>query len=297
VLRRELLYDPGAVGEARAWVAEALVEWTEDGRSRAVLVTSELVANAIIHARTSVSVDLDIEGDCARVEVSDGSSEAPTTKRYGTDATTGRGLRLVGQLSEEWGARSVRGGKTVWAVIRDIPWEVTGPLGTPEMEIEPVAPAVPAATAVPVRLLDIPLAVLIDAQQHNDALLRELVFVAGSGHLSARLDALARDVTEHLASAGDVGGVIEAAVAERQHELDLTVSLGPAGWQSILELSSLLDEADLYCERMELLTLASPPAVKRFRQWYRDQVQAQIQGHPPTPWSDEDEPGGGPPVE
>jgi anti-sigma regulatory factor (Ser/Thr protein kinase) len=43
-----------------------------------VLVTSELVANAIQHARTAISVSLGLEDHLVTVKVADGSPRLPT---------------------------------------------------------------------------------------------------------------------------------------------------------------------------------------------------------------------------
>ena len=52
-----------------------------------------------------------------------------------------------------------------------------------------------------------------------------------------------------------------------------------------MELTGLLEEADDYCRRGELLTLATPPELVAFRNWYLGQVVEQIDGRPPTPWA------------
>jgi anti-sigma regulatory factor (Ser/Thr protein kinase) len=83
---------------------------------RLVLVTSELVTNAILHARTDVGLDMRVDGTSILLEVTDASPvPLPAPHVPEPDETSGRGLFLVDVLADEWGVRTVRGGgKTVW---------------------------------------------------------------------------------------------------------------------------------------------------------------------------------------
>ena len=67
-----------------------------------------------------------------------------------------------------------------------------------------------------------------------------------------------------------------------------TTGLDPEGrrriWDLVGRLGALLDEADAYCKQGELLTLASPPVVRRFRTWYLAEIRAQLAGAAPGPW-------------
>ncbi|MFE8959190.1 SpoIIE family protein phosphatase [Streptomyces iakyrus] len=124
-----------APGAARALVRAALTEWTGLGlpgaehltdrlADDAALVVSELVTNAVVHAGTDVEMECRLEGDAPDtaalvVEVSDHHpSRAPRGGEPETPHDTpehGRGLRLVGALSEAWGITYRTGRKTVWA--------------------------------------------------------------------------------------------------------------------------------------------------------------------------------------
>ncbi len=102
------------VRTARAWVAAHLPAWaTEDVREAVVLLTSELVTNAVVHARTEVAVGVAITSKDVLVGVRDldlGRSELPGAERDG-----GRGLGLVEELATAWGLRQhPGGGKTYW---------------------------------------------------------------------------------------------------------------------------------------------------------------------------------------
>lgn len=89
---------------------------TDASQHLAVLLTCELVTNALLHARSEVLVRVRCEADVIRVEVADDDPTAPPPPdlRIDDDATTGRGLLLVQELSERWGVQPHSDGKTIW---------------------------------------------------------------------------------------------------------------------------------------------------------------------------------------
>lgn len=106
---------PTSAGLARRFAAETLHRWGCDGVGEVVgLLVSELVTNAVLHARSDIDVVLTHPGNRIRVEVSDGSAGQPIVRRYTGDSMTGRGLALVEELSTQWGVNSDPPGKTVW---------------------------------------------------------------------------------------------------------------------------------------------------------------------------------------
>lgn len=119
---------PLAPGNARGLTRTALAGWRERGLTvpdrladEVVVVVSELVTNAVVHAGTDVDLVCRLEpdsGSCV-VEVSDRHpSRAPARHTGDTDGDVpeyGRGLRLVTALADEWGVTYRTGAKTVWA--------------------------------------------------------------------------------------------------------------------------------------------------------------------------------------
>lgn len=110
---RSFLADPMSVTDARR-----LVETTLDGCPSslvgdAVLLTSELVTNAVRHARTPFEVEVVCDG-AVRVVVRDGSAEPPMVQHPEPDELGGRGLLLVEALATRWGFEANGQGKTVW---------------------------------------------------------------------------------------------------------------------------------------------------------------------------------------
>ncbi|MFD4530341.1 ATP-binding protein, partial [Streptomyces sp. NPDC058470] len=136
VARTSLAGTPLAPGAAREFVRAALAEWAElaphgadmiDDRltDDAVVVVSELVTNAVVHAGTDVELACGMESTedgspgSLIIEVSDHHAARAirddcVERPYGTPEY-GRGLRLVSALSDAWGITYRTGIKTVWA--------------------------------------------------------------------------------------------------------------------------------------------------------------------------------------
>ncbi|WP_158277195.1 ATP-binding protein [Serinibacter arcticus] len=79
-----------------------------------VLLVSELVTNAIVHARPPVELSIDVDRWRTRVEVSDAVGRVPHARSADRGASGGRGLALVEQLSTQWGTTIGSRGKSVW---------------------------------------------------------------------------------------------------------------------------------------------------------------------------------------
>lgn len=113
-----------SVGRARGLVRDTLLEWgvAEDTADTAVLLTSEIATNAVLHARTPFTVSVRLVSGRVRIGVQDGSGARPVVQHYGRTQTTGRGLRLLGTLAQEWGFDSLPGGgKAVWFELPLVP--------------------------------------------------------------------------------------------------------------------------------------------------------------------------------
>lgn len=121
-VRPPLILDPvaAAASAARAYVSAALAECGASHlEGSAELGVSELVTNAVLHGRTALTVAVvTTPGGRVRIEVTDHSPLPPQRRRLSALATTGRGLRLVEAVSDDWGIEPVPaalgGGKTIW---------------------------------------------------------------------------------------------------------------------------------------------------------------------------------------
>ena len=117
--------EPTAAAAARRFVRDTLQAWVVTGAAAdghglvddAVLLTSELVTNAVVHAGTPVQVTCRLVEGAVEVVVRDGHParmvpEAAETEP--TERTGGRGLLLPAALASAWGVAYGRSSKAVW---------------------------------------------------------------------------------------------------------------------------------------------------------------------------------------
>ena len=119
-----LLLPPDATSAtvARRFAERQLAEWDLSALvDRARLLVSELVINAVTHARTESRLMLRSDGHALRVEVSDHSTVLPRVGDHLPEAPSGRGLRIVAELADEWGVEQRPRGKTVWFELLPAP--------------------------------------------------------------------------------------------------------------------------------------------------------------------------------
>ncbi|MQS11221.1 ATP-binding protein [Streptomyces kaniharaensis] len=87
------------------------------------LVLSELVTNAVLHAKTPsgrlIYIQFELHPDALRVEVHDADATRPTARPSTEHDEAGRGLWLVSQLAARWGCCPRAGGigKAMWALV------------------------------------------------------------------------------------------------------------------------------------------------------------------------------------
>jgi anti-sigma regulatory factor (Ser/Thr protein kinase) len=111
----DLLPEPRAPGRAREFVSGRLRERVpEDIADVAVLLTSELVTNVVVHARTPMRLDLEVDDRTVRVGVLDEAPRTPALRRAHEARLTGRGMNLVAELAVQWGVDPIPPGKKVW---------------------------------------------------------------------------------------------------------------------------------------------------------------------------------------
>ena len=311
--------------DARRFVAAALADLglghLEDG---AVLAVSELVTNAVLHARTDVDVAVDADDEQVRVAVGDLSSDLPVQRSYGAHATTGRGLGMVRALVDDLGVTTRATGKTVWFTLLrtggaasvsaadDGTGDLVGDLaGDGELDLamwgleddEPGG-ARPAHVDLPVGVLrGLPVALWLAAHQHHDAALRELVLArgqagpAGDGPSSwyasadAGHTALGTAIDRAVAAALAAGAPVvplppghPSPVPALPAVVDVEVPLVPALADHLAALAEALDDADRLAGEQRLLIHPALPEVVAVRDWCCHQVIAQAGGSPAAAW-------------
>jgi PAS domain S-box-containing protein len=83
----------------------------------AVLLVSELVTNAIRHAKGPCYLVVTFDGDTVELAVEDGEPQVPVARFAGPLDESGRGYLLVGALADTWGVRFLPGGKATWFAL------------------------------------------------------------------------------------------------------------------------------------------------------------------------------------
>ncbi len=112
--------DLTSASAARAFTRESLAEWNvTDVVDDTLLVVTELVNNAVTHARSECHLRLSVNATAVRVEVIDRSAETPEPLAPSNTRDHGRGLHLVDAVTAAWGVERVDDtSKMVWAELR-----------------------------------------------------------------------------------------------------------------------------------------------------------------------------------
>lgn len=110
---------PRSAELARAAVRVACRSWdVAEFCDTAALLTTELVGNSVRHARTrNLVLKLSMTPRRLRIVVADGDPSLPWLPVRELLDESGRGLWLVSQLAQRWGAEPEPGGKSVWAEL------------------------------------------------------------------------------------------------------------------------------------------------------------------------------------
>lgn len=311
--------EAASVPMARRFVREALAGLDlADVVDAAEICVSELVTNAVLHARTGVTVRTGVVGPVVRLEVQDGSTVAPRRLVHTMGSATGRGMELVALLARSWGVDLVDDRmKTVWC-------ELATTSTTPAVA-EPVAPhavradadadallaawadeAVPGldpgsgpATDEPdagvdpatrlVVLVGYPVRLGMRAREHTMAILRECALLtqgAATSSAPTRLIQLAQQITS--AYAGELAAVEQQradALARGDLTLDLRYPVRPDGLALVEGWQAVVVELDGYAAGPALLTQATPPDLVDLRDWSLGEFVAQLGGRPPRRWT------------
>ena len=119
--RWRLRHDPSSAALARRLVTQALANHPEPApdqvQRRALLATSELVANAVRHARKPVDLEVRRTDAGWLVAVTDGDTTAPKLREIDHMAEHGRGLLIVRRSVDRTGWVPSARGKTVWVEL------------------------------------------------------------------------------------------------------------------------------------------------------------------------------------
>ena len=278
----ELSATPDAVPTARALLREvlagtALAHRLEDGE----LALSELVTNAVLHGRDPLGVRLVLGADVLRAEVRDASPVSPSFSMLDETAVTGRGLLLIGAVSDRWGVEPSPSGKVVWFEL------VAGRDAQTVLDVDALLASWgdelvvdPADECVRVVLTDLDVALVARAEAHVEALVRELTLVLAAGAAPALDRRPASNVVQAAAALDPVRVELRHQVAvalaggRRWVDVELTVRRRDA--EAVRDLMHALDEADRLSRGGRLLLTPSPPELSDARRDYLRRVLAQL---------------------
>jgi hypothetical protein len=134
------------------------------------------------------------------------------------------------------------------------------------------------------------LPLLRESIEHQRELMREFALIRFSDD-AAKLDLPTRllEVVERHRSEYAALGLprpsgVQDAIASGATHVDLEMALPRGAAAAARELLDTFVEADEFCQRGELLTLAAPPEVVAFRAWFLGEIVCQLAGEPPQPW-------------
>jgi PAS domain S-box-containing protein len=293
---RRLAPHPSSVALARRLVRD-LAAGTEHEPllEKAVLIVSEVVTNALLHAGTPIDLAVSIGERGIRVEVGDGSPHLPVRRRYAPTAGTGRGMLMLEELVDDWGVSRRRNGKTVWFEVR--PGRTDGGRPGEARAAEAQTPRV--RRTLPVRLENMPLLLHAAWQEHAETLLREYLLVrleAGGGADPIQVHAEATDamalIDEHIPRldvAVEPHRLMSDATEPRVSAAAVHVDVPLSSVSHFEVLDRTIEAAIEMSLDGEVLAPPTQPEVQEFRRWLCDQVASQAHGGPVVPWSVEEE--------
>ena len=106
---------PDACRQVRQLVTQTCAAWQRSEiAGTAALVATELVANVVRHAHTTMEFTVGLRDGRVCLTVRDGSRRLPRPQQPGVGDAGGRGLQLVRELTDAWGVLPVSDGKVVW---------------------------------------------------------------------------------------------------------------------------------------------------------------------------------------
>jgi len=140
-----------------------------------------------------------------------------------------------------------------------------------------------------VRLLNVPVRVLAAGRQQHDELMHEFAVLAVAledrSSVPARMLELIDTLGTRYGRAADrPDSAVDEAIARGADSVDLVYEVPAHVVEAADALEQIMNEADEFCQREQMLTLGRSEVQQRFAQWYLDEFRRQIEGEPPRPW-------------
>jgi hypothetical protein len=137
-------------------------------------------------------------------------------------------------------------------------------------------------------LLDFPVRLLDRARKQRESLIREFAFLVHGGEtegVPARLLEIAAESDAHYAHLNPgAEEYCDDALARGEEFVDIEVYVPDDFRDHINRAIPVLLEVEQYCREGQMLTLMTPPDLRRFWTWYLGEFVRQIDGLAPTPW-------------
>ena len=245
----------------------------------AVLLTSELVTNAVVHAHSELELLVETNDDGLRVEVRDRDPRLPERRGYDAEASTGRGGLLIETLADDFGAEQLGpAGKAVWFCLGRPPARAHEPRAR--------QPRTVVAEPVPVLLAGLPVQPYRSWQEHADGLLREAFLAGCDPHAGT---AAVVGVEEHT-RAGRALSLLAAAVGStvaaptRHDRADVPLAVPEDDVLAFAVLRGALAKSAAAAAAGLLLCPPALPELGMLRDWLCDEVARQASGLAPQPW-------------
>lgn len=104
-----------SVNLARQQVTDLLSNEGAIEIDNAIAVTSELVANSVVHAATELQVILERWQYMVKVVVEDLNYQLPVMRSLDVAMDSGRGMHIIDEFADLWGYELTENGKRIWA--------------------------------------------------------------------------------------------------------------------------------------------------------------------------------------
>ncbi|MCW2739555.1 ATP-binding protein [Nocardioides sp.] len=280
------------VGRARAMLCDAMSRsGAEHLVDSATVALSEMVTNAFVHVGGAVHVHVWATADAVRVEVEDGSTDMPAKRHYAATAGTGRGLQLMDDLADRWGAVERPVGKTVWFEIGDVGGRFDKRWEGADAAKDGVIGGARCISSMTLR--HVPMLMHVAWQEHAATLLREyLLHVIGEddsilerhAHASSAMNLLHDQLPAPVLSE-EVGALMANAVEPKVTADEVVLRIPAQSVAHFKTLDELLRSAIAEARAGLFLSPPTQPEIDEMRQWMCSEVARQAGGDTTaTPW-------------
>jgi len=253
-------------------------------------LVSELVSNAVIHARTQMMLTVESVGAGVRVALADDSAVMPRFAGADRRSISGRGLLIIDRLASRWGVDRLPQGKVVWVEI-ETPSAAGDTLEDDDLVTLWVDDAEgiddpPSDSAVSVRV-EIDVEALVESRHETDSLIRDMQLLGLDSEPEAlptkdetKVTALGRQLARALDEFADARRQIQTQALAAQRagaertvlELHLEPDAAPAA-RRFLEAT---EAADNLTASGVLLVPASSQATRDIRRYYVETIIKQL---------------------